>query len=203
MLHNVHPCAGKYCSKSWGCRFHYQAPHDRRPGYIGFSLFPERHFLLLSNNSSWQPRHAELGEIPAGNQFQSRGRTGHIFRYIIERLFKRADFINASASKMARQLSLHVTIQVAPHNVDAFLEALRPCWAGCVAEEENLFFDVFQDPETPGRFHFVELWSKDKEWFFEVQFKKPYYKPYLDITIPMWIADRKSCGVCQCLRGVC
>ena len=104
---------------------------------------------------------------------------------------------------MAKQLSLHVTIQVAPHNVDAFLEALRPCWAGCVAEEENLFFDVFQDPETPGRFHFVELWSEDKEWFFEVQFKKPYYKPYLDITIPMWIADRKSCGVCQYLRGVC
>lgn len=97
---------------------------------------------------------------------------------------------------MAKQLSLHVTIQVAPHNVDAFLEALRPCWAGCVAEEENLFFDVFQDPETPGRFHFVELWSKDKEWFFEVQLKKPYYKPYLDITVPMWIADRKSCGVC-------
>ena len=100
---------------------------------------------------------------------------------------------------MSKQLSLHVTIQVAPHNVDAFLEALRPCWAGCVAEEENIFFDVFQDPETPGRFHFVELWSKDKEWFFEVQFKKPYYKPYLDITVPMWIADRKSCGVCVCV----
>ena len=96
---------------------------------------------------------------------------------------------------MAKQLSLHVTIQVAPHNVDAFLEALRPCWAGCVAEEENLFFDVFQDPETPGRFHFVELWSKDKEWFFEVQFKKPYYKPYLDTTVPMWIADRKLCDM--------
>jgi quinol monooxygenase YgiN len=68
---------------------------------------------------------------------------------------------------------------------------LRPCWAGCVAEKENLFFDVFQDPETPGLFRFVELWSEDKKWFFEVQFKKPYYKPYLDVTVPMWIADRK------------
>ena len=132
---------------------------------------------------------------PPGNQFQSKEKTDYIFRYKIEHLFKPADFINAFASKMAKQLSLHVTIQVAPHNVDAFLEALRPCWAGCVAEEENLFFDVFQDPETPGRFHFVELWSKDKEWFFEVQFKKPYYKPYLDTTVPMWIADRKSCDV--------
>src|SRR2546423_5908100 len=70
---------------------------------------------------------------------------------------------------MGKQLSLHVTIQVAPHDVDAFLEALRPCWEGCVSEKENLFFDVFQDPETPGLFRFVELWSEDKEWFYAVQ----------------------------------
>jgi hypothetical protein len=73
MLHNVHPCAGKYCSKSWGCRFHYQAPCDRRSGYIGFSLFPERHFPFLSNNSSWQPCHAELGKIPAGQPISKQG----------------------------------------------------------------------------------------------------------------------------------
>ncbi|EON64779.1 hypothetical protein W97_04012 [Coniosporium apollinis CBS 100218] len=92
---------------------------------------------------------------------------------------------------MGKQFALHVTIQVAPHNADAFLEALRPAWAGCVAEKENLFFDVFQDPETPGRFQFVEVWSKDKDWFFNVQLKKPYYQPYLDITAPMWVAERK------------
>ena len=92
---------------------------------------------------------------------------------------------------MGKQFALHVTIQVAPRDVEAFLEALRPCWAGCASEEENLFFDVFQDPKTPGLFRFVEVWSKDEKWFNEVQFKKPYYKPYLDKTVPMWIADRK------------
>jgi quinol monooxygenase YgiN len=92
---------------------------------------------------------------------------------------------------MAKQFALHVSLQVAPHNVDAFLEALRPCWAGCVAEKENLFFDVFEDLETLGLLRFVEVWSEDKEWFLEVQAKKPYYKPYLDITVPMWIADRQ------------
>lgn len=92
---------------------------------------------------------------------------------------------------MDRQNALHVSLQVAPHNVDAFLEALRPCWAVVVAEKENLFFDVFQDPETPELFRFVELWSRDKEWLSVVQFKKPYYKPHLDVTVPMWIADRK------------
>ena len=97
-----------------------------------------------------------------------------------------------SVFTMAKQTALHVTIQVAPHDVPAFLEALRPCWAGCASEEENLFFDVFEDPETPGLFRFVELWSKDKEWFFDVQFKKPYYKPYLEKTVPMWIADREQ-----------
>ena len=92
---------------------------------------------------------------------------------------------------MAKQFSLHVTIQVAPHNADAFLEALRPCWASVVAEKENLLFEVFQDPETPGLFRFVELWTEGKQWFYDVQSQKPYYKPYLDKTVPMWIADRK------------
>lgn len=36
----------------------------------------------------------------------------------------------------------------------------------------------------------MEVWSKDKDWIFGVQLKKPYYKPYLDVTAPMWI-DRK------------
>jgi hypothetical protein len=42
-------------------------------GYIGFSLFPERHFPFLSNNSSWQSCHAELGKIPAGQPISKQG----------------------------------------------------------------------------------------------------------------------------------
>lgn len=73
------------------------------------------------------------------------------------------------ATVMGKQFTLHVSIQVAPKNVDAFLEALRPAWAGVVAEPENLFFDVFQSQETPGLFRFVEVWSKGKDWFLTVR----------------------------------
>ena len=62
------------------------------------------------------------------------------------------------------QLSLQVTIQVAPENADAFLAALRPCWEAVIAEPECLFFDVFQDPEVPGKFRFIELWAESREW---------------------------------------
>lgn len=71
---------------------------------------------------------------------------------------------------MAKQFTLHVTIQIAPADVPAFQAAMRPCWAGCAAEPECLFFDVFQDADTPGKFRFVEVWRGDKEWFMTVGF---------------------------------
>jgi quinol monooxygenase YgiN len=88
-------------------------------------------------------------------------------------------------------LFLHVAIQVAPKDVPAFLEALKPCWQACVNEPECLFFDVTQDPENPGSFRFVEAWSKGKEWFIKHQITKPYYAPYLAITQPMWVGERE------------
>jgi quinol monooxygenase YgiN len=53
------------------------------------------------------------------------------------------------------------------------------------------FFDVFHDPTSPGTFRFVECWTGDEKWFWEVQFKRPYYEPYLAITEPMWIVPRE------------
>ena len=90
-----------------------------------------------------------------------------------------------------RSLFLYVTIRVSPSDVPAFLEAFRPCWEGVVSEPENIYFDVTQDPERPGLFRFVEVWTKDKEWFLSNQLNKPYYEPYLKITQPMWIEERK------------
>ena len=69
---------------------------------------------------------------------------------------------------MGKELVFHATIHVAPENVEAFLQALRPAWEGCRREPECLFFEVMQDPETPGLLRFVEVWSKDKEWFLKV-----------------------------------
>ncbi len=88
-----------------------------------------------------------------------------------------------------KQLTLFVTIQVAPRDIEAFKAAHRPVWAACANEPECLLFDVFQDPETPGRFRFVEVWSESREWFEQKQLTKPYYETLWQISKPLWIAD--------------
>ena len=65
-------------------------------------------------------------------------------------------------------ISLHVNITVAPENIEKFLEGLKPCYDAVVAEPENTSFEVYHDPNQPGRFRFVECWSKDKEWLINV-----------------------------------
>jgi quinol monooxygenase YgiN len=69
-----------------------------------------------------------------------------------------------------KQLTLFVEFRVDPKDVPAFKEAYRPVWAASATEPECLFFDVFQDPEVPGRFRFVEVWGKGREWFDTVWF---------------------------------
>jgi len=67
--------------------------------------------------------------------------------------------------KAEKQLTLFVTFQVASANIEKFKEAHRPVWKACSEEPECLLFDVFQHPDQPGRFRFVEVWSKGREWF--------------------------------------
>lgn len=90
-------------------------------------------------------------------------------------------------------ISVHVTIKVASSNAESFQTLLRPCWQGCVKEEECLFFDVFTTKQEPDVtvFRFVEVWTGDLQWFTEVQTKKSYYEPYLSLTMPMWVEERK------------
>lgn len=66
-------------------------------------------------------------------------------------------------------LSLHVVITIAPENVDKFLDHLKPAYDKVCAEPENVYFEVFQDPERPGRFKFVEHWNCTREWFITVR----------------------------------
>jgi len=91
---------------------------------------------------------------------------------------------------MPSKTLLNVTITVSPENTSKFLEALKPCWEKVTAESECLFFDVFQDPTKPGRFKFLEVWSEDRKWFEEVQMKKAYYVPYVEVTVPMYTEER-------------
>jgi hypothetical protein len=75
-----------------------------------------------------------------------------------------------SSKASSPQTVLLVTITVDPSNVDEFIKGLHICYDRCVEEPECLSFEVFQSKEVPGRFRFLEIWSKDREWFETVRF---------------------------------
>jgi quinol monooxygenase YgiN len=54
--------------------------------------------------------------------------------------------------------SLHVTIHLDPANLEAWFEAFRTPYEGCLSEKECTFFAVYQDPEQPGVVSWVEHW---------------------------------------------
>lgn len=86
----------------------------------------------------------------------------------------------------SKQLTLFVEFNVKPDMIEQFKEAHRPVWAACGSEPECILFDVFQDPDKPGRFRFVEVWSKDREWFEQHQLTKPYYETLWAKSKPTW-----------------
>lgn len=88
-----------------------------------------------------------------------------------------------------KQCTVFVTFQIQPTKIEEFKAAHRPVWAACAAEPECLFFDVFQDPEKPGRFRFVEVWNETREWFEKHQMTKPYYETLWAKSKPTWEAD--------------
>ncbi|KAI0514497.1 hypothetical protein F5B22DRAFT_230195 [Xylaria bambusicola] len=87
--------------------------------------------------------------------------------------------------------SLHVTVYIAPDNVDRFLAAFKPVFNKVVAEPECLFFEMYQSPQEPGKLSWVENWSKSPEWFLENQVTKDYYKEYFAITEAMFTKPRE------------
>ncbi|KAI0434291.1 hypothetical protein F5Y09DRAFT_266792 [Xylaria sp. FL1042] len=87
--------------------------------------------------------------------------------------------------------SLHVTVYIAPENVDRFLAAFKPVFNKVVAEPECLFFEMYQSPQEPGKLSWIENWSKSPEWFLENQVTKDYYKEYFAITEAMFTKPRE------------
>lgn len=88
-------------------------------------------------------------------------------------------------------LSLHVTVFVAPTDVEKFFSYLRPAYEKVAAEPECTFFEVFTSPTEPGAIHWVEGWTKDTKWLLEVQLQKEYYKPYFAATEQMFVKPRE------------
>ncbi|KAI8953493.1 hypothetical protein F4801DRAFT_118296 [Xylaria longipes] len=92
---------------------------------------------------------------------------------------------------LATGWSLHVTVYIAPENVDRFLAAFKPVFNKVVAEPECLFFEMYHSPQEPGKLSWVENWSKSPEWFLENQVTKDYYKEYFAITEAMFTKPRE------------
>jgi quinol monooxygenase YgiN len=55
-------------------------------------------------------------------------------------------------------ISLHVTIYIAPENVEAFFAAFKPVYDKVIAEPECVFFEMYQSPDEPGKISWVENW---------------------------------------------
>lgn len=71
-----------------------------------------------------------------------------------------------------KRLSIHVTVVIDPVNITLFLQALKPAVDAVVKERLNTFFEVFQNPDTPGEFRWVEHWSEDIDYFNNVSLSK-------------------------------
>ncbi|KAI1130393.1 hypothetical protein F5Y10DRAFT_263287 [Nemania abortiva] len=87
--------------------------------------------------------------------------------------------------------SLHVTVHLAPENVDRFFAAFKPVFEQVIAEDHCVFFEVFRTPGQPGKISWVEDWSCTPDWFLQNQMTKEYYKEYLAITEPLFIKPRE------------
>ncbi|KAF2174205.1 hypothetical protein M409DRAFT_16472 [Zasmidium cellare ATCC 36951] len=85
-----------------------------------------------------------------------------------------------------KQLTLFVTFHIKPDLIEDFLSAHRPVWAACAREPQCLLFDVFRDPQTPGKFRFIEVWDESREWFETQQMTKPYYETLWAKSKPTW-----------------
>lgn len=62
------------------------------------------------------------------------------------------------SSSQKKQISIHVTVHIAPENVDKFFAAYQPVYDSVIAEPECTFFQVYQDPQNPGTLTWVENW---------------------------------------------
>ncbi|KAI2624910.1 hypothetical protein GGR54DRAFT_541197 [Hypoxylon sp. NC1633] len=89
-------------------------------------------------------------------------------------------------------ISLHVTVHIAPENVERFLAAFKDIFDLVSAEPECSFFEVYKSVEEPGKISWVENWSKDRQWLIETQLTKAYYKEYFEITEPMFLKPREA-----------
>ncbi|KAI0155726.1 hypothetical protein BJ166DRAFT_580519 [Pestalotiopsis sp. NC0098] len=82
-------------------------------------------------------------------------------------------------------ISVHITLTIDPARVNDFLVALKPTFDAVKSDPLNTYFEVFQDPRTPGVFKLVENWNASPEYMMKVQTQKEVMKTYNRTIEPM------------------
>ncbi|KAF8847403.1 hypothetical protein BDZ45DRAFT_681911 [Acephala macrosclerotiorum] len=92
------------------------------------------------------------------------------------------------APKVAFILQVKVTFD--PKDRDTFIKYFKPCYDSVIVEPECAYFLIGEDLQQPGVYRWTEGWTKDAAWFMNEQITKPYYKPYLKATEPLFTSER-------------
>ncbi|WP_158621285.1 putative quinol monooxygenase [Dyella dinghuensis] len=85
---------------------------------------------------------------------------------------------------------LTVQLSIKREQVEDFLRELSALRALIEREPDCLRFDVLQDAACPESIMLVEAWTS-RDYFEQVQLKRPYYTPYLARVQPTWAKDRR------------
>jgi quinol monooxygenase YgiN len=85
---------------------------------------------------------------------------------------------------------LTVQLSIKPERIEDFLLELSALRNLIEREPDCLRFDVLQNAACPESIMLVEAWT-NRDYFDQVQLKRPYYAPYLARVQPMWAEDRR------------
>lgn len=57
--------------------------------------------------------------------------------------------------------SAHVTFTVALKDAETFLRFAKSAYDAIITEPDCVFFEIFQHPDNPGEFKFIETWTSN------------------------------------------
>lgn len=82
-----------------------------------------------------------------------------------------------------------VSFQIKPGMEEAFKKEVTAMTEQVIHEPECLNINLYQAMDDLTKFMLYETWL-DRDYFVNVQLQKPYYEPYLEKTMPMWLEPR-------------
>ncbi|RFU60234.1 putative quinol monooxygenase [Bacillus sp. V59.32b] len=78
---------------------------------------------------------------------------------------------------------IHAYMKVNQEQRENFLEQTKQVMAGSKAEEENISYHLYEDPEQTNTFVFVEVWKDEKA--IEKHEETPHFKTFIKELPPL------------------